>query len=85
MLYLGVKKSYPDIAHHSIIFASDYKKNVQEITDSKVLSEDFSVYVQNASITDTTLAPKGKSTIYVLAPVPNNKIRYKLEKRKKDF
>ncbi len=73
MLYLGVKKEYPEIAHHSIIFADDYKKNVDEITEDFILSEDFSLYVQNASVTDKTLAPKGKSAIYVLVPVPNNK------------
>jgi phytoene desaturase len=30
------------------------------------------MYVQNASVTDPTLAPEGRSTIYVLVPVPNN-------------
>ena len=33
--------------------------------------DDPSVYVQNASITDDSLAPDGHSTIYVLVPVPN--------------
>jgi phytoene desaturase len=33
------------------------------------LSEDPSFYVQNASVTDASLAPKGHSTLYVLAPV----------------
>ena len=32
---------------------------------------DPSVYVQNACITDPTLAPDGHSTVYVLVPVPN--------------
>jgi len=71
MLYLGVDKVYDNVPHHNIIFASDYKKNVEEITKTKVISEDISVYIPNASITDTTLAPKGKSTIYILVPVPN--------------
>jgi phytoene desaturase len=75
MLYLGVKKEFKDTAHHSIIFAKNYKRNVDEITKGMILSEDFSFYVQNASVTDKTLAPKGKSTIYVLVPVPNNKSR----------
>lgn len=73
MLYLGVNKTYDDLPHHNIIFAKDYRKNIAEITESKVLSEDFSFYVQNASVSDSTLAPKGRSTIYVLVPVPNNK------------
>jgi phytoene desaturase len=73
MLYLGVNKEYKDIPHHSIIFAEDYKRNIDEITRDMILSEDFSFYVQNASVTDKTLAPEGKSTIYVLVPVPNKK------------
>ncbi len=73
MLYLGIDKIYEDIPHHSIIFANDYKKNVEEIVKTKILSEDFSFYVQNPSVIDKNLAPEGHSTIYVLVPVPNNK------------
>jgi len=56
MLYLGVDKLY-DIPHHNIIFAPDYKKNVDEIARTQTLSEDPSIYVQNASVTDESLAP----------------------------
>ena len=34
-----------------------------------MLSEDPSFYVQNACVTDPTLAPPGMSTLYVLVPV----------------
>lgn len=71
MLYLGLDKQY-DLNHHTILFAEDYKKNMEEISDTKLLSEDMSIYVQNAVVSDKTLAPEGKSTLYVLAPVPNN-------------
>ncbi|MBN1232832.1 MAG: phytoene desaturase [Candidatus Coatesbacteria bacterium] len=72
MLYLGVNRIYDNIQHHNIFFADDYRKNVDEITKTFALSSDPSFYVQNASITDNTLAPSGKSTIYVLVPVANN-------------
>ncbi|MDQ0427964.1 MULTISPECIES: phytoene desaturase family protein [Caryophanaceae] len=71
MLYLGLDKKY-DLSHHTIIFSKDYKKNVEEMTKSRILSADPSIYVQNASVTDPTLAPEGKSALYILAPVPNN-------------
>lgn len=71
MIYLGLNKRY-DTSHHTICFAKDYKKNVEEITKELVLSEDPSIYIQNASVTDSTLATEGKSTLYILAPVPNN-------------
>ncbi len=85
MLYLGVKKEFADLPHHSIIFANDYKKNVEQISESKVLSEDFSFYVQNASITDKTLAPHGKSTLYLLIPVPNNESQIDWDKEKEEL
>jgi len=71
MLYLGLDKKY-DFTHHSIFIAKDYRANIDDISRRKRLSGDLSFYIQNASVTDPTLAPKGQSTIYVLVPVPNN-------------
>lgn len=72
MLYLGLDKRY-DIPHHNVVFARDYKTNVSNIFTRKTLSEDFSFYVQNACASDDTLAPAGKSALYVLVPMPNNR------------
>jgi phytoene desaturase len=70
MLYLGVRKQY-SAPHHHIVFAHDYRSNIDDIVQGR-LSDDFSFYVQNACVTDDTLAPKGKSTVYILVPMPNN-------------
>ncbi len=72
MLYLGLDRSY-DLAHHRIVFANDYHRNLDDITERKVLSDEFSFYVRNATVTDPDIAPPGHSAIYVLVPVPNNK------------
>lgn len=69
MLYLGIEGRYDDLPHHNIHISGDYKKNLAEIEQEHVLSEDPSFYVQNASVTDDTLAPQGHSTLYVLVPV----------------
>ncbi len=68
MMYLGVEglSSQP---HHTIHIARDYERNLAEIEHEHVLSADPSFYVQNAGATDSTLAPAGHSTLYVLAPV----------------
>jgi phytoene desaturase len=71
MLYLGMKRRYDDIPHHSIVFADDYRRNIDDIVRTGTLSADPSFYVQNASVTDPSLAPPGKCTLYVLVPVPN--------------
>jgi len=70
MLYLGLDKVY-ELPHHTIFFASDYKTNIDNIFKNKVLSDELSFYIRNASVTDSTLAPEGHSSIYVLVPVPN--------------
>jgi phytoene desaturase len=74
MLYLGVDRTY-DIPHHNVFFAPDYRENIRQIAEQLVLPPDPSFYVQNACVTDPTLAPKGKSAIYVLVPVPNTRGR----------
>lgn len=69
MLYLGIRGSW-DAPHHNIFFSEDYRRFIGETAAGRV-SADPSFYVQNASVTDPTLAPPGHSTIYVLVPVPN--------------
>ncbi len=68
MMYLGVKGRY-ESPHHTIHISQDYQRNLDEIENQHVLSSDPSIYVQNACVTDPQLAPKGHSTLYVLAPV----------------
>ena len=69
MMYLGIDGRYDDVAHHTIYLAEDYKQNLRDIEEIHRLSTDPSFYVQNASVTDPTLAPKDQSTLYVLLPV----------------
>lgn len=73
MLYLGLSKRY-DLRHHTIVFAEDYRRNVDEIFGGDLSFPDFSFYVRDASATDPTLAPEGKTALYVLVPVPNRKL-----------
>jgi len=70
MIYLGIDGSY-DIPHHNFILPLDFKKTFDEIFKSKVLPLKPGIYISNPSSHDPTLAPKGKSVIYILVPVPN--------------
>jgi phytoene desaturase len=70
MLYLGIEGIYEDLSHHSIYLSEDYRRNVAEI-DAGEAPEIPSLYVQNACVTDKSLAPPGHSTLYVLVPVGN--------------
>ena len=70
MLYLGIEGRLDHLHHHTIALSGDYLHNIQEIDDGQA-PEDPTIYVQNASVTDPTLAPEGHSTLYVLVPVGN--------------
>ncbi|MFO0081167.1 MAG: phytoene desaturase family protein [Phycisphaerales bacterium] len=72
MLYLGLRDEV-DLPHHTIRIARDYEQNIREIAETMKLSDDPSVYVCNPSRTDPTLAPPGRSALYVLVPTPNQK------------
>ena len=69
MLYLGIDGLYDQVPHHNVYISENYEQNLDEIESLHVLSEDPSIYVQNAGVTDPTLAPPGRSTLYVLVPV----------------
>jgi phytoene desaturase len=72
MMYLGIKGRYDDVSHHTIYLAENYKQNLRDIEQNHTLSAQPSFYVQNASVTDPTLAPDGHSTLYVLLPVTHD-------------
>jgi len=74
MLYLGIEGRYEHLRHHNIFLANDYRKNLAEIDTLYRLPENPSLYVQNAGLTDETLAPPGCSTLYVLVPVPHQHV-----------
>jgi phytoene desaturase len=84
MFYFGVDKVY-DEPHHQIIFAKDYKTNVDQIFNSGILTEDVSFYVRNASPLDKTIAPEGHSALYVLVPVSNLKYNVDWNAEKKNI
>jgi len=73
LLYIGVKKQFPQLRHHTIFLSPNYKELVKDIFDRKVIPEKFSMYVHTPTKTDKSLAPEGCESMYVLVPVPNLK------------
>ncbi len=71
VLYFGTRRSYPDVAHHTIWLGQRYRELLRDIFDRKVLADDFSLYVHRPTATDPSFAPAGCDSFYVLAPVPN--------------
>ncbi|MGD8826908.1 MAG: phytoene desaturase family protein [Myxococcales bacterium] len=69
--YFGTHKTYPDLAHHSILLGPRYRELLTDIFDRKKLADDFSLYLHAPTRTDPSLAPAGSESFYVLSPVPN--------------
>jgi len=69
--YFGTNKTYPDLAHHSILLGPRYRELLTDVFDRKTLPDDFSLYLHAPTRTDPSLAPPGGESFYVLSPVPN--------------
>lgn len=69
MMYLGLEGREPALDHHTIVLAEDYRRNLRDIEEAHVLSENPSFYVHNPCVTDPSMAPPGKTALYVLVPV----------------
>ena len=84
MMYLGLDRVY-GAEHHTIVFARDYKRNIEAITRGHAEFEDISVYIRNSGKIDPYVAPAGHSALYILAPVPNNTSGIDWEEHKQEM
>jgi phytoene desaturase len=71
VLHFGLKRTHPELAHHTILFGPRYKGLIDEIYGKNALADDFSLYLHAPCVTDPSLAPEGCSTYYALSPVPH--------------
>jgi phytoene desaturase len=71
LIYFGTDRTYPDLAHHTIVLTERYRELLEDIFQKKILADDFSLYLHAPTRTDPSLAPPGCECFYVLSPVPN--------------
>ncbi len=71
LLYLGVRKKYPKLEHHTLILTERYKGLLDDIFRKKIVPDDFSMYLHVPTRTDPSMAPEGCESMYVLVPVAN--------------
>jgi phytoene desaturase len=69
--YFGTSKQFPDVPHHTILVGPRYRGLLKDIFDRKLLAKDFSLYLHRPTATDSSLAPAGCDSFYVLSPVPH--------------
>jgi phytoene desaturase len=71
VLHVGSSRAYDQTAHHNIHFGQAWRRTFDEVIRRGELMSDPSLLVTNPTRTDLTVAPPGRQTYYVLAPVPN--------------
>ena len=71
LIYFGVRRQYPELAHHTVVFGPRYRELLGDIFERGVLADDFSLYLHAPTRTDPSLAPEGCEAFYVLSPVPH--------------
>ena len=73
LLHLGVRGELPSLAHHTLLFTSDWKENFNKIFGRETSVPDpASLYVCRPSATDSDAAPEGHENLFVLVPVPSD-------------
>ena len=83
--YFGSSRTYPSLAHHTILLSDRYKSLLKDIFDRGVVPEDPSVYVHAPTRSDPSMAPAGHECFYALAPVPNLRLFDDWESRSERF
>jgi phytoene desaturase len=71
VLHVGSRQAYRRIAHHNIHFGRSWRRTFDEVIRRGELMSDPSLLVTNPSRTDPSVAPPGRHSYYVLAPVPH--------------
>jgi phytoene desaturase len=71
LLYLGLNRQYDQLKHHTILMPDDYPKLLREIFDGQGMPSDLAFYLHAPTKTDTSMAPPGGESLYVLVPVPH--------------
>jgi phytoene desaturase len=70
-LLVGSSKKYDHVAHHNIHFGKSWDGVFDELIKKKTLMSDPSILVTIPTKDDSSLAPAGKESYYILYPTPN--------------
>ena len=71
VLYFKTKRTYPDVAHHTIVLSQRWEELLRDIFKGKRLPKDPSLYLHRPAATDPSMRSSDGELFYVLAPVPH--------------
>jgi phytoene desaturase len=71
LMYLGVEGDLPQLEHHTLLFAADWRENFEKIFgESPSWPDPASLYICKPSGVDPSVAPEGHENVFVLVPAP---------------
>jgi phytoene desaturase len=68
---LGVKRTLPQLQHHSVYFSADYAREFAELFDERRFPQDPTVYVSAPSRTDRSVVKGEGETLFIMANAPS--------------
>jgi phytoene desaturase len=71
VFYWGIKKEFPELETHNILFSKDYKKEFDDLFDNKMIHNDPTVYIYISSKLNKDDAPAGKQNWFVMVNAPH--------------
>ena len=71
LLYLGVRRQFPQLHHHTLLVGRDYRGFIEDVTVARRLPKSLSLYLHAPSRSEPAMAPEGGESLSVLLPVPN--------------
>lgn len=69
LIFAGLNKRLKKVAHHNMFFADDFKGYYDDIFVRKTIPMDPNFYLAAASVTDPSVAPKGKENLSWVIPI----------------
>ena len=72
IFYWGIKRSFPELDLHNILFSGDYENEFDDIFHKKTIPTDPTVYINISAKDEQSDAPEGFENWFVMINVPGN-------------
>lgn len=69
LFYIGLSKKVKEVYHHNLFFDVDFDTHAQAIYDTPKWPDQPLFYANFPSVSDATMAPKGKEACFLLIPI----------------
>ena len=79
VLLCGVSRKLEGLAHHTVFFSADYRREFAQLFDEQRFPDDPTVYVSAPSRSDPSVAPANGETLFIMANAPANNAAWSID------